>query len=208
MDSIDHIVWAVPDLDSGCQLFEEKTGIRPTFGGYHTTQGTKNALVKMGQKAYFEILAPDPDSPIQEKRWMGIDLIEAPRITRIAYSTDQIDKKATLLHAYNSHLGQISKGERQTNDGGFIRWMMTLPYHAPVIDLAPFYIDWSDSPAYPSDMLEEQNISIEEIRLISQEPSKIKSLYQELQLNVDPISIGSEAICVCLNSPKGKVSFT
>jgi len=136
----------------------------------------------MGPKSYFEILAPDPDRPIQEKRWMGIDLIETPRITRIAFSTDQIDQKAKLLHAYDPHLGQVSKGERQTSNGSCIRWMMTLPYHSPLIDLAPFYIDWSDSPAHPSEMLDDQSIELMHIKVTAQNLNPIKNLYSLLKL--------------------------
>lgn len=208
MDLIDHIVWAVPDLDQGCRLFAEKTGIEPSFGGYHTTQGTKNALVKLGTKSYFEILAPDPDSSMQNNRWMGIDLIKSPRITRIAYSTDQIEEKALRLSKHNDQLGQISGGERQTSDGSYIRWRMTLPHHSPLIDVAPFYIDWSKSPKHPAEMLEPKDIEVTKIIINTEEVNTVNELYQSLGLDASLIKQGKEKISIQLSTLKGNVIFS
>ena len=62
--SIDHIVYCVQDLDAAMDWFEDQTGVRPEFGGYHTTQGTKNALVGLGEDRYLEFLAVDSKSQV------------------------------------------------------------------------------------------------------------------------------------------------
>ncbi|MEL6718114.1 MAG: VOC family protein, partial [Bacteroidota bacterium] len=76
MQQLDHIVYAVPNLEEAINWFEENAGIQPVFGGYHTTQGTKNALLKIGAQCYLELLAVDKENKeIVSPRWMGIDLI-------------------------------------------------------------------------------------------------------------------------------------
>ena len=61
---IDHIVYAVQDLSATMVQFEEKSGIKPIFGGFHKSFGTKNALVALGNGCYLELLAADdPSAP-------------------------------------------------------------------------------------------------------------------------------------------------
>ena len=205
--SIDHIVWLISDLDEGMALFKEKTGVEPTFGGYHTAQGTKNALIKIGTKSYFEILAPDPDSHIDAKRWMGIDLIKEPLITRWAFGTDRIQHHADILKRYNKNLGEITAGQRKTSSDEIIKWQMTLPYHEPLIDLAPFFIDWSKSPIHPTDQLPEVNLSIDQIELSSEKPDLMHDLLNQLGITNYHVAQGPERISISLNSPKGNVRF-
>ena len=205
--SIDHIVWAVSDIDEGIALFKEKTGVAPIFGGYHTTQGTKNALVKIGRTSYFELLAPDPDSPIQSNRWMGIDLIQGPRITRWAFNTVHIEDQASTLKRYDDNLGQLSIGQRKTTIDDLIKWKMTVPYHSPLIDLAPFFIDWSESEIHPTDQLPDEGLSIESIELSCPAPSRINTLLESLNIDGYQVSTGVEQIAIVLKTPKGLVRF-
>ncbi len=205
--SIDHIVWAVPNLDEGIALFKKKTGIEPVFGGYHTTQGTKNALVKIGPSCYFEILAPDPDSQILSKRWMGIDIIKKPRITRWAFKADHLEEQAKHLSGYDKNLGQLITGQRKTTTGQLIKWKMTVPHHAPMIDIAPFFIDWSESSSHPSDQLPETDLSIDCIDLSSEQAELIRRLLNQLSVTGYSVLQGAEQISISLNSPNGRVRF-
>lgn len=64
---IDHLILGISDLDRGIAEFEEKTGVRPVFGGVHPGRGTQNALASLGSGRYIEILAPNPkeENPAQ-----------------------------------------------------------------------------------------------------------------------------------------------
>ena len=42
---LDHIVYAVPDLDEGIRNIHEKLGVMPVYGGRHLLEGTHNALL-------------------------------------------------------------------------------------------------------------------------------------------------------------------
>src|SRR5688572_14691066 len=62
----DHLILAIRDLDEGVRRFQERTGVRPVFGGDHPGRGTRNALVSLGSGLYIEILAPQVGAPVPE----------------------------------------------------------------------------------------------------------------------------------------------
>src|ERR1044071_8815228 len=71
---VDHLVYAVPDLDAAVADLEQRLGVRATPGGQHQGRGTRNALIALGPESYLEILAPDPAQPVPAGgRWFGVD---------------------------------------------------------------------------------------------------------------------------------------
>ncbi len=40
-DSVDHVVYATPDLERGMEEIERLTGVSPTLGGEHPGRGTR-----------------------------------------------------------------------------------------------------------------------------------------------------------------------
>ena len=152
--NIDHIVYIVPNLNEAIDFIEDALGIRPHIGGRHLDRGTQNALLDIGNKAYLEILAADTENiSFKGERWMGIDLMDQPCISRWCLSTNNLDQHSKHLKLWNPLMGEISQGRRLSPEGKALQWQMILPLAKPKIDIVPFFIDWSSSEKHPCDDL-------------------------------------------------------
>src|SRR5262249_59484933 len=88
--TIDHLVYATPDLAAGVRHIEAVLGIQASPGGQHPRQGTRNALLALGPTSYLEIIGPDPDQPKPPppRKFEIHDLKEPPLVTWAAKGTN------------------------------------------------------------------------------------------------------------------------
>ncbi len=201
---IDHIVYAVLDLEAAMQDFEAKTGVRPVFGGYHQTQGTKNALVNLGNTCYLEFLAIDEaNTSITAPRWMGIDSIKRPQITRWALQSEDLARDSQILQAYQAEMGKLQAGQRNMSNGKMLTWQMTMPLAEPTVEIMPFFLDWRESEVYPTEQLAAQ-CRLLELKLRHPTPAVLQAVFQQLDLDMVVLE-GEAAIHLRLESPKGVV---
>jgi catechol 2,3-dioxygenase-like lactoylglutathione lyase family enzyme len=153
MAVIDHLVYAVPDLATAIDWFEEATGVRPALGGSHDGMGTHNALVSLGE-CYLELIAPDPaqpDPPVSGlPRPFGLDDVLAPRgegsaLVGFAIRPDDdetIDDLADRMADAGRDPGQVADMSRLTPGGDRLSWRLTFPTERTL----PFIIDWGATP--------------------------------------------------------------
>lgn len=201
--TIDHIVYGVPNLSKAINQFEDLLGVRPVIGGAHLTRGTKNALLNLGDNCYLEILAKDEDnSGFEGSRWMGIDMIDEPKITRWSLRSDDLEKDSQILRKYAENLGVISKGNRKTADDKVLSWKMILPATFPEIDLLPFMTDWTQSDIHPTDSLEE-GCKLESIHFYHPNPIEIQPLFDDLGLDYHVNKSEDIRISIEIKSPNG-----
>lgn len=204
---LDHLVYCVHDLEASTRAFADASGVAPVFGGYHQTQGTKNALVGLGDKCYLEFLAIDPDNEtIEPPRWMGIDLLAEPKLTRWAIASEGLEQEAAILEKEQTGLGEISGGERMTPSGKLLRWQLTLPRPEPEVELLPFLIDWSASEKHPADGLPEK-IKLLELSLTHPAPQRVQRLFEQLAINIVVKQADTIGITARLETPHGIMSI-
>ena len=153
MAVIDHLVFAVPDLASAIDWFEEATGVRPAIGGSHDGLGTRNALVSFGE-CYLELIAPDPgqtDPPASGlPRPFGLDDVLTPGgegTALVGFAVrpadgETIDDLADRMADAGHDPGQVVEMSRLTPAGDRLAWRLTLPSERTL----PFIIDWGDTP--------------------------------------------------------------
>jgi hypothetical protein len=147
---LDHLVYAVPDLDAACDDIAERFGVRPSAGGKHTGRGTHNVLLDLGDSQYLEVIAPDPEQPAPERpRPFGIDSLAVARLVTWAAKAPDIDARVAAAKSAGFDPGQVLAMSRARPDGVSLSWRLTFREEPGADGLAPFLIDWGDTP-HPS----------------------------------------------------------
>lgn len=153
---LDHLVYAVPDLEAGVDDLHRLLGVRATPGGRHVGFGTHNALLGLegakgpeGMGAYLEVIAADPTQlePLASP-FVGLASGPAPRLAGWAVRTGDIEASVAQARAAGFDPGPILAMSRVRPDGVTLAWRLTWPL-GEADGLIPFLIDWGDSP-HPS----------------------------------------------------------
>lgn len=204
MKSIDHFVYCVPNLEESIQHFKKLYGIEATYGGRHLNQGTHNALFNVGNDCYFELIAVDPENKnIQAPRWMGIDLIKEPTLTRWGIKTNQMSEDLKVLKNINPKLASSKTGMRQKTDGSILNWELSIPLAAPAIEPIPFLIDWKKSIHPTSDLPQESELL--KFTIFHPEPIQLKRMLKSLDILVEVKQAKALALQAEIQFPNGKV---
>ena len=143
--ALDHLAIAAGRLGEGIDFVEEMLGVRMPLGGKHPLMNTHNAVMKLGDRLYLEVIAVDPEAgPPVRPRWFGLDsaatrarlAAEGPRLIAWLVRTDDI---AASLAAGGPELGQPLAMSR-----GDLAWQIAVrPDGAvPLGGLAPVLLQW------------------------------------------------------------------
>jgi hypothetical protein len=105
--TLDHLVVAAATLADGIDYIAEIAGVTPQPGGKHAAMGTHNALVRLSERTYLEIIAIDPEGTRPPRpRWFGLDgialqaeLTERPRLIHWVARTTDIARRAAARSA-------------------------------------------------------------------------------------------------------------
>ena len=140
----DHLVLAATTLAQGIDWIADLTGVAARPGGKHVAMGTHNALLRLGERLYLEIIAIDPHGAKPARpRWFDLDngdlradLLEHPRLIHWVARTDDI-ARAVAQAGYDT--GPMLPFER-----GPYRWRITVPDDGsrPGRGVLPTLIQW------------------------------------------------------------------
>ena len=206
MRHLDHIVFTVPDLEAAVNDLEQRLGVKPVIGGRHATQGTKNALINLDKGAYLEILAADAaNTDIPPPRWMGVDVLTGPKITRWALKSDDLPADAAVLSAHDAALGQTKAGSRLRPNGSTLRWELILPTATPEVDILPFMVDWSASDIHPHEALPAMGCAVVRLELSHPRPKELRPVLRELGVALTVVRADEPGIQLVLRCPAGEV---
>jgi hypothetical protein len=145
--SIDHIMLGFRSLEEGMNAFEKATGVKPLPGGRHPHMGTENALVSLGEGAYLEIIAPQPDAksnPMVD----GLRGLASLAVIGWALGVADVDDAVARLANAGLLATKPQPGSRVTPEGTTLEWVTFGLEKQP--DTAPFFIRWSESTKHPS----------------------------------------------------------
>jgi hypothetical protein len=206
--SVDHLVFATPDLNLGIQRVEDLLGVRATPGGQHPGRGTRNALIALGPGRYLEIIGPDPDQPTPPTaRTFGIDDLKEPRLVAWAARALDLEHQASDAAGHGVALGDVSSGSRRRPDGLLLSWRFTPPQAAMTIGggVVPFLIDWGKSP-HPSASAA-SGVTLVALRAEHPEPEHVKGILERLGIALAVGPGPRPALLATVQCPRGRVEI-
>jgi len=206
----DHLVFAATTLAQGIDWIGELTGATARPGGKHVAMGTHNALLKLGERLYLEIIAIDPEGAKPARpRWFDLDsgdlradLLEAPRLIHWVARTRDVEHAATSA-GYDS--GPVLPFER-----GPYRWRITVPDDGsrPGRGVLPTLIQW-DVPQHPADALPDSGIVLEQLAASHPDANPVRRSLARLGLE-SAIHVTYDRVtrlAAMLRTPRGLVAL-
>jgi hypothetical protein len=201
--ALDHLVYAVPDLDAATREFAAATGVAPAEGGRHLGRGTRNVLVGFGETSYLEIIGPDPNHPAEPGVAVpfGLDSLELPRLVTWAVHPVDIERATAVSAAAGADFGEIWPLSRRTPDGTLLEWRLASVHPAPLGGIAPFFIDWGATP-HPAAAL--PRLRLGGLQATHPDPAAVSAVLDALGVRL-AVENGSSALCALLDTPRGPV---
>ncbi len=210
--SVDHLVYAVPDLDRGTEAVSQLLGVTPTLGGSHKGFGTANMLIALGSRCYLEIIGPDPAQKTHTGgRPFGVDLVDDQKLVTWAVREAKLEDRVVSARAAGYDAGSIIAMSRSRPDGSRLSWRLAIAESAlaggllPGDGLVPFLIDWGDSP-HPAGQMP-QECSLVSLRAEHPEPRFLEPLLEALNVRLDVTLGPSEQLIAVIDSPQGRVEL-
>ena len=141
--TLDHLVYATPDVEESVRHIAGLTGVWPAEGGRHTGGGTRNFLLGLGGLRYLEIVGPDREQPEPTRPlFLGIGDLTAPRLLTWAARADDIDAQVARARLRGYDPGPVEPMSRKAPAGETVSWRLTRRHDTVV----PFLIDWGTTP--------------------------------------------------------------
>ncbi len=174
--SPDHLVVVAATLDEGVRWCEATLGITPGPGGRHALMGTHNRLFSIASpafpKAYFEIIAVDPDAPAPGRaRWFGMDNAppREPRLAHWVARCSAFDAQRDAFARAGHDLGPAVAAQRDT-PAGPLRWRITVRDDGRLLGggALPTLIEWG--AAHPAESMPQSGVRLESLTLRGLDP--------------------------------------
>ena len=207
---LDHLIVAATSLGQGVEWVAERLGAQPLPGGRHVAMGTHNALLRIGPRAYLEIIAIDPAGIAPKRaRWLDLDdprmraaLAEAPALIHWAVRSQDIENDVKR--------SPIDVGEILPMQRGDLGWRLTVAEDGrlPGRGLVPTLIEWSDA-RHPTDRLPEAGIELVTLAAEHPEPAPIREALAALgQSETLKVTYGrAPRLAAMLRTPRGVVTL-
>jgi hypothetical protein len=201
---LDHIVWVVPDLETGKKQFEQMTGIMPVSGGKAPGRSeSHNALASLGSGRYLEIFAPRV--VMTSGRWF--DLIQDGKARLASYCLHVDDQFETLLpeipKARLQSKEPVAMG-RVRPDGIELKWKLLNVSGSKVDAYLPFFIDWLGSKPHPSED-SPAGATLERFEIRHPDADEIAHIFRILSIELPVVPAEQPSLVAHLKTPNGAV---
>jgi hypothetical protein len=172
--------------------------------------GTHNALLRLSERAFLEILAIDPEGTKPSRpRWFDLDnialqaeLTERPRLIHWVARTEGIEGVAASCPIPLGTVHPMSRGN--------YRWRITIPDDGslPAKGIVPTLIEW-DVPQHPAESLPKSSVSLMSVAATHPEPASIRAALAALGVS-DAVQVTYDRdtrLAAMLRTPRGIVTL-
>ncbi len=213
MNRLDHIVVAADSLQQGAAYIRDLLGVAVPKGGFHRTMGTHNHLMQLGNEAYLEVIAIDPDAEIPgHPRWFALDeavmraaLAQQPRLITWVVNTPDIHR---LVANIDFDIGVPTPLSRDS-----LRWEIALTDDGRLLDggLLPYCIQWHSQP-HPSNTMADLDCRLQQLTLHHNRPQWLAERLAALDANhlvqIDPLPDDQPPhLTATIQTPNGPVTL-
>jgi hypothetical protein len=207
VDRVDHLMFAVADLNEGIAQIEAATGVRAQLGGAHPGRGSHNALLSLGPRVYLEIIAPDPaQAQPRSLESLGLSATRSSRLVSWALNGSDLERLVADVGAKGFSMTAPEGGERRRPDGRLLSWRTTALTDSSLGDgLVPFVIDWgaTEHPAVVSP----RGVRLLGLRARHPQPQTLQPIFDALGVPLK-IETGSDvALIAVLDTPRGRIEL-
>ena len=213
---LDHLVVAAASLEEGAAWCRDTFGFAPTAGGEHPLMATHNRVFRVDspafRRAYFEILAVNPDAPPPGRaRWFDLDdgrlrevLSRGPRLVHFVVRTNDAAQAARRLRGLGIERGSVLAAERPTPQGA-LRWKITVRGDGQRLydGALPTLIEWGD--VHPCDNLPASGITLESLELAHPQAALLQSAFEAVGLGQLQARAGAANLSASFSTPRGPV---
>jgi hypothetical protein len=204
--SLDHILWATPDLDTGVATIAALTGVTPAGGGSHPGFGTRNQLLSLGPGLFFEVIGPDPAQADHGRRAAAISGLAAPEMHAWCLQSDDLDALGARARSAGLATPPPVAMSRTRADGVRLAWRI-LYLEAPGWGgVLPFVIDWQGSP-HPAGTAP-AGCSLAEFTVLHPRAAELAALHRALGVDIPVAAAPRPGFLARLDTPNGEVVLT
>lgn len=213
---VDHLVLAARTLAEGLDWCEATLGLSPDAGGRHDFMGTHNRVFAIGSaafpRAYFEIIAIDPEMPAPaHARWFDLDeaalqrtlSADGPQFVHWVARCEEITAVQTALRSAGIDCGELQTAERMTPQG-LLRWRISLRADGrrALGGAVPALIEWGAN--HPTDAMRDSGVVLQSMQVAGW-PTALAVM---LPAGVEPSAeADAPPIRVRLTGPRGSVTL-
>jgi hypothetical protein len=206
---LDHLVVTAPVLAVGVAWVESILGVTLQAGGEHQRMATHNALIRLGDSAYLEVIAPNPGAlRPNQPRWFELDRVKPDELPRLAtWVARTADVKATTAMC-RGEFGDIEPMSR-----GTLNWLITIPSEGALIagGVIPMLIEWP-AENYPATRLEDKGCALRRLDVFHPEVDLVVDTLDCLGLRGDVrihrlATKGRPNLVAVIDTPRGPRSI-
>jgi hypothetical protein len=214
---LDHLVIAAASLEQGDAWCERTLGVTPGPGGKHPLMGTHNQLVRIATvnfpRAYFEIIAIDPDAADPGRtRWFDLDdpalretlARQGPRLVHWVVQVPDLNQALAALKRLGIDRGEPLAASRMTARG-LLEWRISVrPDGQRLFEgCLPALIEWGD--VHPAASLPDSGLTLQNIAVRHPRSAELRKALDAIGLEHVAVEGGTASVCATLHGPRDAV---